>query len=72
MSEYATHPTVSNPAVLAQNAAEKDIQRQIDQRACENAQTKTEEGSIVRREIDRIARQLDGLTKSLKRVKDSL
>lgn len=36
------------------------------------AQRKEGESSTVRREIDRIARQLDGLTKSLKRVKDSL
>lgn len=36
------------------------------------AQPKPRERDTLRREIDRIARQLEGLTKSLKRVKETV
>jgi hypothetical protein len=56
-------------ATLSQIAAEA---RRIPIPEPPPAQPKLAPSDTVRREIDRIARQLDGLTNRLKRVKDSL
>jgi hypothetical protein len=54
--------------------ADEAIKRMSDQRdnpQNETPQPKPQSGDTVRREIDRIARQLEGLSKSLKRLKEA-